>query len=73
MNEFAHGKGDTQFMDLALNFNPLIAFTVPYSTLGTGVVVLPTKDPKEATVTLFVMSANGTASTSGFGDLNATP
>ena len=37
MNEFAHGKGATQFMNMAFNFNPLIAFTVPYSTLGTGV------------------------------------
>ena len=39
MNEFAHGKGDTQFMNMALNFNPLTALTVPYSTLGTGVIV----------------------------------
>ena len=70
MNEFAHGKGATQFMNLALNFNPLLAFTVPYSTLGTGVVVLPTKDPKQAIVTFFVMSANGLPTTSGFEDLN---
>jgi porin len=70
MNEFAHGKGVTQFMNLAFNFNPLLAFTVPYSTLGTGVVVLPTKDPNEATVSLLVLSANGLPTTSGFGDLN---
>jgi porin len=60
MNEFAHGKGDTQFMNLALNLNPLLAFTVPYSTLGTGVIVLPTKDPKEAIVNVMVLQANGT-------------
>src|SRR5215831_7828633 len=70
MNEFAHGKGATQFMNLALNFNPLIVFTVPYSTLGAGAIVLPTKDPKEAIVTFFVMSANGLPTTSGFEDLN---
>ena len=70
MNEFAHGKGDTQFMNMAFNFNPLLAFTVPYSTLGTGMIVLPTKDPKEAIVSLFVMSANGNPTTSGFEDLN---
>jgi porin len=70
MNEFAHGKGATQFMNLAFNFNPLLAFTVPYSTLGTGVIVLPTKDPKEAIVTFMVLSATGSASTSGFGDLD---
>jgi porin len=70
MNEFAHGKGATQFMNRAFNFNPLIAFTVPYSTLGTGVVVLPTKDPKQAIVSLSVMSTNGLPTTSGFEDLN---
>jgi porin len=70
MNEFAHGKGATQFMNMAFNFNPLLAFTVPYSTLGTGVIVLPTKDPKEAIVSFMVLSATGSASTSGFGDLD---
>ena len=70
MNDFAHGKGDTQFMNMAFNLNPLLAFTVPYSTLGTGVVVLPTKDPKEAIVALSVLSANGLPNTSGFEDLN---
>ena len=57
-------------MNLAFNFNPLLAFTVPYSTLGTGLVVLPTKDPKQAIVSFFVMSANGQPTTSGFEDLN---
>ena len=70
MNDFAHGKGDTQFMNMAFNFNPLIAFTVPYSTLGTGVIVLPTKDPKEAIVSFLVLQANGQPNTSGFGDLD---
>jgi porin len=70
MNEFAHGKGDTQFMNMALNFNPLTDPTVPYSTLGTGVIVLPTTDPKQAIVSLSVMSSTGKASTSGFDDLD---
>ena len=70
MNDFAHGKGDTQFMNGALNLNPLITVTMPYSTLGTGVIVLPTKDPQAAIVSLFVMSSTGKASTSGFDDLN---
>ena len=70
MNEFAHGKGDTHFMNLALNWNPLLAFTVPYSTLGTGLVVLPTKDPNEAIVKFLVLQANGQPNTSGFGDLD---
>ena len=70
MNEFAHGKGDTQFMNLAFNVNPIPAFTVPYSTLGTGLIVLPTKDPKEAIVTLSLVSSTGNPTVSGFGDLN---
>src|SRR4030095_10241499 len=45
MNECAHGEGATQFMNMAFNCNPLLAFTVPFSTLGVGMVVLPTKDP----------------------------
>ncbi len=35
-NEFAHGKGDTQFFNLALNFNPVAGLAAPYSTLGAG-------------------------------------
>jgi porin len=70
MNEFAHGKGDTQFMNMAFNLNPVVATTVPYSTLGAGVVVLPTKNPHEAIVSFMVLQANGLASTSGFSDLN---
>ena len=70
INEFAHGKGDTQFMNMAFNFNPVTDLTVPYSTLGTGVIVLPTKDPKQAILSLFVMSSTGKASTSGFDDLD---
>ena len=70
MNEFAHGKGDSQFMNMALNFNPVMALTVPYSTLGTGLIALPTKDPKQAILSFFVMSSTGSASTSGFDDLD---
>jgi porin len=69
MNEFAHGKGDTQFMNMAFNVNPLIALTVPYSTLGAGAIILPTKDPNGAIVSFMVFQTNGQASTSGFSDL----
>ena len=61
-NEFAHGKGDTQFFNLAFNINP-VALSVPYSTLGAGVIGLPTKDPNEAIVSFLVLSATGKAST----------
>ena len=70
MNEFAHGKGDTQFMNSSLNFNPAMLMAVPYSTLGAGLLVLPTKDMKEASVSLMVLQANGQPNTSGFSDLH---
>jgi len=71
MNEFAHGKGDTQFMNMAFNLNPALLMTVPYSTLGAGLIILPTKDPHAAIVTFSVVSAKGEADTSGFDNLNS--
>ena len=68
-NEFAHGKGDTQFFNTAFNFNPTL-MVVPYSTLGAGVIALPTADPHEAVVSFLVLSATGKASTAGFDNLN---
>ena len=50
-NEFAHGKGDKQFFNLAFNINPALLLTVPSSTLGAGIIILPTKDPKQAVIT----------------------
>jgi porin len=68
-NEFAHGKGDTQFFNLALNFNPATFLPVPYSTLGAGIVVLPTKDPNAAVISVIAVSADGQANRSGFDTL----
>ena len=71
-NEFAHGKygkGDTEFLNTELNVN-LVALMAPYSTLGTGVIVLPTKDPNQAIVNFSVLSAKGKASTTGFDNLD---
>jgi porin len=65
-NEFAHGKGDTQFFNLAFNINPVLLLTVPNSTLGAGLIILPTKDPKQAVITMLVIDSNGRANTSGF-------
>jgi len=70
MNEFAHGKGDTQFLNLAFNFNPIGLLVVTNSTLGAGLIILPTKDPKAAIITFSVLQTNGKASTSGFSDLH---
>ena len=70
-NEFAHGKGDEQFFNLALNFIPLPGLVAPSSTLGAGVVLMPTKDPAAAVLDLFVIQTNGDALTSGFEKLSA--
>ena len=69
MNEFAHGKGDTQFLNLAFNINPTLLVTVPYSPLGAGVIVLPTKDPNEAIVSFIVAQVTAEATNPGFDNL----
>jgi len=43
LNAFAHGKGEDQFMNLAFNINPVLIMTVPYSTLGAGVIIKPAR------------------------------
>ena len=69
-NAFAHGKGDEQFMNLGLNFNGALLADVPYSALGIGMIVLPTKDPNQAIMTFSVVQANGDPSVAGFSDLD---
>jgi porin len=71
MNEFAHGKGDTQFMNGAFNINPVTLLTIPYSTLGAGLIILPTRDPHDAIVGFSVLQTNGKANTIGFDDLHS--
>lgn len=73
-NEFAHGKyakGDTQFMNLALNFNPLVLFQVPYTPLGAGVIILPTGNPHEAAIKFMAMTTNGKANAAGFDEIKS--
>ena len=71
MNEFAHGKGDTQFMNGAFNINPVTLLTIPYSALGAGLIIVPTKDPHAAIIGFSVLQSNGKANTSGFDDLHS--
>ena len=73
-NEFAHGKyakGDTQFMNTAFNVNPLTLFTVPYTPLGVGAVILPTGNPGDATIKFMVLTTSGTADTVGFNNVRS--
>jgi len=63
-NEFAHGKyakGDTQFMNTALNLVPAALFTTPYTPIGGGLVILPKKDPEAMIVKALVYASSGTA------------
>ena len=63
MNDFAHGRGDQQFMNTAFSFNPVTALTTPYSTLGAGFIALPTPDLQ---IALSAFDTSGTALSSGF-------
>jgi porin len=66
MNAFAHGRGKTQFSNLAFVFNPIVAATVPYSTLGAGFVWLR---EGEAVAGLTVLNSTDTTGSSGFEQL----
>jgi porin len=65
-NEFAHGRGDEKFMNLAFSLNPVALRTVPYSTLGMGFVFLPTKD---FTVSFSAIDTEGRTTRTGFDTL----
>jgi len=68
-NEFAHGvhgKGDTEFMNAALNVNPLTLFASPYSPLVAGLTILPTGNPQDATVSVLAFTSTATADSAGF-------
>ena len=65
-NDFAHGRGVTQFSNLALAVNPIGIVAVPYASLGAGFVVLQDFEP----VFVFsVMNATDTTRTTGFDEL----
>lgn len=66
MNEFAHGKGSTQFLNLSFNVNPVTALVVPYSTLGISAIALPTDD---LTVVASVLDPHGKPGKAGLDEL----
>ncbi len=65
-NEFASGRGRSQFLNSSFVFNPVTAMTVPYSTLGVGVVLLPS--PK-VTIISMVSNTTDSSTTTGFSDI----
>ncbi|QDS86736.1 Carbohydrate-selective porin, OprB family [Rosistilla ulvae] len=65
-NDFAHGRGVSQFSNLALVTNPAAIVGSPYSSLGAGFAILHDYEP------LFVftiMNPTDTTRTSGFDEL----
>jgi porin len=62
-NEFAAGRGVSQFLNGNFVFSPSGALLVPYSTLGTGIILLPIKD---LTITSMIFNTNDSSTSSGF-------
>lgn len=67
MNAFAHGRGKTQFSNMAFVFNPIVGSTVPYSTLGAGFMVLG--DDGTPRFMFSVLNSTDMTNSSGFAEL----
>ncbi|MEJ2032495.1 MAG: carbohydrate porin [Deltaproteobacteria bacterium] len=66
-NEFASGRGISQFMNFNLIFSAPLGI-LPYSTLGVGALFMPCK---RLTISNLVASLNDSSTTTGFDELNA--
>lgn len=66
MNEFATGRGRTQFMNWSLNYGTS-QLSVPASTIGAGVVILPNE---RLNIVTMLTSATECVSSNCFKDLN---
>lgn len=65
-NEFASGRGTSQFMNANFTFCPAISLMAPYSTLGAGIIVKPTHAVHISSV---VYNIRDSSTTSGFDDI----
>jgi len=66
-NEFAGGRGRSQWWNQNLNMPVSPALIIPYSTLGASAVILPTAG---LTITGMVATSTDTSNRSGFNDLD---
>jgi len=68
-NEFASGRGTSQFMDANLNFNAALALRLPYSTLGGGLIWMPIPAGPDGgiSVSSLLFATTDSSTTSGFG------
>jgi porin len=64
-NEFASGRGKTQFMSATFIFNPVVALRLPYSTLAAGFAWLPNENIEIKGV---MMNTSDSSTTTGFND-----
>jgi porin len=64
-NEFASGRGNTQFQNASFVFNPAITGLVPYSTLGWGVIWQPDAN---LTISSSMYNTADSSTTTGFDD-----
>jgi hypothetical protein len=69
-NEFAHGRGDNKFMNLAFSFNPVSIRLAPYAPLGTVLSFFPHKD---VVYGFSVVDPQGLPNTAGFNTLVEDP
>lgn len=65
-NEFASGRGTSQFLNGNLVFPTSPILMAPYSTLGAGVIVLPVHG---VTISSLVYNITDSSTTSGFSDI----
>jgi porin len=64
-NEFASGRGKSQFMNANFLFNSVVALRLPYSTLGAAVLWLPTHN---ITVNASIINTTDSSTDTGFDD-----
>lgn len=64
-NEFASGRGLTQFQNLNFVFNPAPLATVPYSTLGAGLFWAPAD---RVAISASIINTSDSSTTTGFSD-----
>jgi porin len=69
-NEFASGRGTSQFMNANFLFNPTLALRLPYSTLGAGVIWMPIPPGPcgGITVSSLVVNTADSSTRTGFDD-----
>lgn len=70
LNEFASGRGTSQFMNGNFLFNPSLALRLPYSTLGAGIIWMPKPPSADGgiTVTSLILNTDDSSTSTGFDD-----